>query len=244
MHDWKDERLMIKRIFAHLKENWIRHGFETLAVLVGVLAAFTLNNWNEIRKERAEEQKILTEVRNALRTDLAGEFERHIQRAESDIADLGFLIDQVENDSPFADSMALKMGVLVRARIGWAPQLTAYKLLESRGLELIQSDTLIKRILEIYAQDYPLLETTMVNYQRNIYDYGRPIARRKLLLDYDGETFKGYFPLDYASLSQDVEFRNTLRVLLANNSTILRLLVESRGKVERVVRLIEEEVRE
>ena len=47
----------MNKILKHLKKNWIRHGFETLAVLLGVLAAFTLNSWYEGRKDRLLERE-------------------------------------------------------------------------------------------------------------------------------------------------------------------------------------------
>jgi len=30
------------RIFRHLRSEWFRYGFETLAVIIGILAAFAL----------------------------------------------------------------------------------------------------------------------------------------------------------------------------------------------------------
>ena len=48
----------MKKIIKHLQENWIRHGFETQVVMVGILGAFTLNNWNEVRKDRIIEKLI------------------------------------------------------------------------------------------------------------------------------------------------------------------------------------------
>ena len=57
----------MKKIIKHLKENWIRHGFETLVVVVGVLIAFTLNNWNESRRNDEEARQLI----RALSSDLA-----------------------------------------------------------------------------------------------------------------------------------------------------------------------------
>ena len=37
----------MKKIIKHFKENWIKHGFETLYVIVGILVAFSLDDWNE-----------------------------------------------------------------------------------------------------------------------------------------------------------------------------------------------------
>ena len=54
----------MKKIIEHLKENWIRHGFETLVVTVGILGAFTLNHWNEERKDRSMEKDFLRDNQN------------------------------------------------------------------------------------------------------------------------------------------------------------------------------------
>ena len=63
-------------IIKHLKDNWIRHGFETLVVTVGILAAFILNNWNEERKDRIQEHIILTGLRE--------EFKQNVRELKSD----------------------------------------------------------------------------------------------------------------------------------------------------------------
>ena len=46
----------MNKILNHLKENWVRHGFETLVVTVGILGAFALNNWNDIRDGKLQGQ--------------------------------------------------------------------------------------------------------------------------------------------------------------------------------------------
>jgi len=49
----------MKKVIDHLKGNWIRHGFETLVVIIGVLGAYTLNNWNEGRKVKKQEKVLV-----------------------------------------------------------------------------------------------------------------------------------------------------------------------------------------
>ena len=58
------------KIFTHLKSNWIRYGFETLAVVIGILAAFALENWNEERKERNQTTLFLDHIASNLEEDL------------------------------------------------------------------------------------------------------------------------------------------------------------------------------
>jgi len=38
-----------KKIIKHIRNEWYRYIFDTIVVIVGILIAFTLNNWNEKR---------------------------------------------------------------------------------------------------------------------------------------------------------------------------------------------------
>ncbi len=49
----------MRKFFRHLKENWIKYGFETFSILIGIIGALTIDNWNEERKERIKEHVIL-----------------------------------------------------------------------------------------------------------------------------------------------------------------------------------------
>jgi hypothetical protein len=59
----------MKKIINHLKENWIRHGFETLVVTVGILGAFTLNNWNDRLNLKNEIKDSLIKLQSDLKND-------------------------------------------------------------------------------------------------------------------------------------------------------------------------------
>ena len=59
----------MKTIIAHLKENWIKYGFEALVVTIGILGAFTLNNWNENLKERKKEKILLQQLKEDFETN-------------------------------------------------------------------------------------------------------------------------------------------------------------------------------
>lgn len=47
------------KILNHLRTDWFRYGFETLAVVVGILSAFALENWRDSQQVRKEEREIL-----------------------------------------------------------------------------------------------------------------------------------------------------------------------------------------
>jgi hypothetical protein len=52
------------KIFKHLRSDWFRYGFETLAVIVGILIAFALDNWNEERKSGLLAVSLLEQFEN------------------------------------------------------------------------------------------------------------------------------------------------------------------------------------
>jgi len=74
------------KIINHLKSDWFRYGFETIAVVVGILVAFALDNWNEGRKQEILEIQYL----DGLKADLANDtayYNHRIGDSESVIKD-------------------------------------------------------------------------------------------------------------------------------------------------------------
>jgi len=57
-------------IIKHIKSDWFRYGFETLAVIVGILAAFALESWHEETKTKKTERGLLMELRTNLQTNI------------------------------------------------------------------------------------------------------------------------------------------------------------------------------
>jgi len=58
------------KIFKHLKSDWFRYGFETLAVVVGILVAFALENWNEERKSADQTIIFLSNISSNITEDI------------------------------------------------------------------------------------------------------------------------------------------------------------------------------
>ena len=218
---------------------------EIALVVIGILIALQINNWNESRKERVEEREVLMNLKKALESDLDNQFMKHLLQSESDVKKINLVLENIENNLPFNDSSRFYLKVLTSdAGKVWTPQVAAYNRLESKGLDLISNDRLLDSILNIYSLDYYTITRQFNNYLRNVYDYGRPIIRRKFLAKFVGETWDGLFPVDYSSLVEDVEFLNTLTILRDNNRVIIVQLSESKAKVERVIQLINEELDE
>jgi hypothetical protein len=57
------------KVLKHLKTDWFRYGFETLAVIIGILIAFSLENWRETRNVQKERIQIIQSLTAELALD-------------------------------------------------------------------------------------------------------------------------------------------------------------------------------
>ena len=226
---------------------------EILLVMIGILLALQVNNWNEDKKQKTVETKVLNDIKNALASDISNQFAKHMKRINTDVRSLNVIFNHVENHLPYHDNLDAHYIVLSRAggRL-WAPQITAYKLLESLGIDLITSDPLKNSILNIYNLAYPEITASFENYKKNIYDYARPIARRQFHTDsgmftdnyeiFTSSDVMRLTPINYAELSSDVEFLNVIKSLKLAAVIDLNHLKDKKENVQNVIRLIDIEL--
>ncbi len=140
----------MKTIIKHLRENWIRHGFETLVVTVGILAAFGLNNWNENRKERILEIKYL----KRLKTDLVHDsiyFNLRIVNAQKYRTDYAKAIHLAYETQHNLAELKELLSLYSWSSENLTIQGDTYTELTSAGnLNILQSDTLKNAIIAYY----------------------------------------------------------------------------------------------
>lgn len=207
------------KIFKHLRSDWFHYGFETLAVVVGILIAFALDNWNEERKLRKDEISMLKNFTESLKDDLEA-FEWPLEINPRVSNSIGVIIESIEKDLPYRDT--LKYYFRNTAYL-WAVNIneSAFETLESKGLDVISNDHLRQQIIEVY-------DAGNTNYKNLVNEY------RKLLLDASDQIYNTRFdefwnvevmvPLDFESLKKDQEYiyfiktlRNKHRIWMVQN---------------------------
>ena len=229
----------MKKILAHLKENWIRHGFETLAVLVGVLSAFTLNNWNEERKDRREEHQILLQLKQEYTSNLnqldQKDSVRNVLIHNSNIL-LGYC-DQPSGAS--ADTLIALIGTL-----GSVPTFDpiANDIIESGHLRLIQ-DRELRQLLSSWTTEVVQLQEEERHWVE---------ARNNLLIPFlikNGimrDAISDYFLKNATQPTDSVtgilinpEFPGVLSIIIAFNHVANRQSGILRVRISRILELID-----
>ena len=123
---------------------------EIILVVIGILIALSINNWNEVRKTASQEIKILNELKNDLETNLNEIIETYNTtsgRQESTVIILGYF----ENRKSFDDSLKMAFeNIKMDGLFNIAN--TTYKFIESQGINSLSNDSLRIRVTEMYER--------------------------------------------------------------------------------------------
>lgn len=134
------------------KYIWYALG-EILLVMVGILLALQVNNWNEGRKNRNYELKILNEVHTAVQAD--------IEMITWDLGNLGrsersaVILTRYKNGETNRPDSILQHIDNINIRRFFRANDGPYEAIKSGGLDRISNDTLRTKLSEVYDDIMP-----------------------------------------------------------------------------------------
>ena len=126
---------------------------EIALVVIGILIALQVNNWNVDRNLRQQEASILNEIKRNIATNLE-EIEKDIISISETMDSMDVISDAMINDLPYDGSLAPHFGRINRYRF-FNGVATGYQLLKIKGAEIIPQDEI--RYDLIYYFDHTLL---------------------------------------------------------------------------------------
>ena len=191
---------------------------EIVLVVLGILIALQVNNWNEKRKEQAEEQVILKDLQRDFQDNLIQLKDkiRISKRADANIESIAtkYMNQETALSSDFkVDS--LYFALLVRS--SFDPKMGSLnELLSSGKLRIIQNKELRTRLSSwsSYLQEVREVETHLWDVQERIYDYLYDKFPMANLLSagkgWRSISFESNFSIDHSSILRDLEFENIL----------------------------------
>lgn len=129
---------------------------EIVLVMVGILLALQVNNWNEERKSDHLEHKLLTNIAVAVASDTTGTARniRLFSRIEETAI---WLREQLETRAPYIDRMDTAFAAISIFSIN-SPNYSAFDNLESVGIATISNDSLRNEILHYYNEYREIVE--------------------------------------------------------------------------------------
>lgn len=135
--------------------GWKKYAFEFISIFVAVVAAFALERWNDRRKDAAAEEKILLEISHGLEKDLE-DVRLNMAGHRDGLNACRYWRRALLGDTVSMDSLPQYTFSLTRDFIS-IQNSSGYQSLRSRGLELIQDDSLRSDIIALYEYDLKIL---------------------------------------------------------------------------------------
>lgn len=178
---------------------------EIVLVVIGILIALQINNWNQESHQKDKEKKMLIELDRDLASNmkiLQGE----IIMQQNIINEATLTIEHLKSKKPFNDSIGQYLN-----HISWIERIqfkaSAFESLKSVGVDLISSDSIRADITDLFGTEFPqktvwLRDAGMNNANLTHHYYYKYFERRIL----DGLIV----PTNYEAALKDQEFINGL----------------------------------
>ena len=226
--------------------TWIKHGFETLYVIVGILVAFSLDDWNESRKAQNTELILLNELISGLSAD-SGTFNFNIDKHNQAIKSCEKVLKALNEDELYNDSLAFHFAAINYYTIFGSAR-GPYESLKSMGFENISNKSLRLEIIDLYDQWYTILKTNEKILIDDIHELKRdfyPVHFDKFFVVIPREPYYGgeMIPLDFQQLRFNQQFLFHVRSLHAAHSFFNMQNLFVADKVENLISSCQEEVK-
>lgn len=217
--------------------NWKYSIGEVLLIVIGILIAFSLSNWNEKLKREKDEAAMLEEIQTSLSNDLKS-IEASIGIYELGTRSIELTLDHIKTKKPYNDSLDSYFGKTVHASF-FLEDRGAYETLTSRGRELITSDSLRIALATLYAHNYVYLKKVeQIDFDHLVNN----VAPHYSKVFKDFHFAESATPVDYDALLQDYYFLGLLEWLRTDRELLLSHYKRTREKIKEVIGMIDREL--
>jgi hypothetical protein len=212
---------------------------EIVLVVIGILLAVSINDWNQERKEEKQEIDTLKNLNDDLMYNLL-ELRRVYTEDSTQVVNnrllLAFMLDP---QSTYHDSLQTYFGQISRYDV-FSPRRMTYEALKSKGLDLIHNEQLRSDIIQLYDEKYPL-NTIMLDLRKDIHINSMALSNNRFLTL--NELFQ-MVPTNFKKLQTDQEFINSLSYIAAEGANFVAHLKNMRVQTEIVREKIRQELLE
>lgn len=207
---------------------------EIFLVVIGILIALSLNNWNEFRKNRQTENKLLIELRENLlvnKTRLASD----ILIEQRSIDAINLITNHLDNRRPYHDSLDLHFN-----NAFFSPDIllakSGFVSIQSKGFDIIYADELRKQIIDLFDVTYAHLISETIRLEDQFWPAAVLPIKHKHFRPADLEHTT---PVDYDALINDAVYLNTMLDRRGFRQTAIKLKTASLKKTHLLLEQIE-----
>ena len=248
---------MIK-FFRKIRQNLLSEGKtgkyfkyaigEIVLVVIGILIALQINNWNENRVRSNEETHILKAIKIGLEADLS-DLKFNEKSIQSSIASANMVIYSLEHNMPYEDSIPYHIGHMMFP-VMFVHSTSAFETLKSKGINLIKNDTLRDEIVNVYDSQYSFFlknesQIVLEVAERALRELFSTRFEESYVYDFNAPKYNPRItPINYEALKTDQEFKYFLKSFRNRLNLFLEFHYRSRliKQVEALIHSIDGEL--
>jgi len=209
---------------------------EIILVVIGILIALSLNNWNNNKKDLAYETKALEEIYKGLQLDHSA-LEIFINNTEKGIKSITTLDSLLKEDMPtYTKAYDTLFGAVYGFRF-YSIEKANYEDLKTNSLNLVKNDDLRQQLIIVFESEY----------EKNGKNYNSEIWVNDLLRPYYLENFQNLVfsktatPINYKLLFENSYYKNLVNYRLSFLKIVLeKSFMTMKHEMEVLMKLIED----
>lgn len=211
---------------------------EIVLVVIGILIALQINNWNEWRKDRIKEREVLENLAESLESNTI-ELQGLIRINERCTQASELILNVFDEKLPMVDSLKNYFGYALSIEdSGDQLSLVGYESFKNSGLDIILNKELKKEIILLYEETFNQTRGRIDRIGKMYIEIIK--LRQDRFLRLPGFNFK---PFDFNKLSEDQYFYSWLLTVADNRGWMTASIRKSLSETQRVLTLINEELR-
>ncbi|MCO5725853.1 DUF6090 family protein [Robiginitalea marina] len=212
---------------------------EIVLVVLGILIALQIDNWNDQRKLQARQATLLTDLRSDLQETLDGlQFGKSLNAHT--VVQYRFLMDAIDQNAPYSEQIDSAMAWLPMFHVPRFTR-TAYESLKSQGVDILTNRTLKNQIANLYENEFPYLKEDQTQLEWSLHNTDKPVYINRYLRYRDNGDIM-VFPVDFEKIKADTGFINFLATLIAIRAAGIEFYERTMAKTEEVIAGIDREL--
>jgi len=213
---------------------------EIILVVIGILIALSINNWNNDQNLRRTEVALLKEMKKNLETDLV-DIQWNINNNKTKLNANEIVLESLKNSESYNDTLNFYYGNLWGGTY-FSKNTSAYDNLKSIGFHIIKNDSLRIRITKLYSTKYNYLDILEEDFLDNFFSAKlQPLIISNIITD---TTWISAKPINQMELAMNHEFKETLKINIFWIEYMIDLYEEIGQDVVTLINQIDNEIKD
>lgn len=212
---------------------------EIILIVIGIMIALQLDNYNEQQKRQDKEITALKDLRSDLQETLRG-LRSGKSLNQHTLIQYRYLMEAIDTDASYS--------VKIDSALAWLPMFhvpiftrTAYESLKSQGIDLITNDSLKKQVASLYEYEFLYLIEDQSRLEWSLHSPLKSQFINRYLRYKDGDDIMVH-PVDFERIKSDEEFINLLSSMIAIRGAGLRYYDRNIEGIRRALQSIDQEL--